>query len=162
MNTENENYKNIKGWGIDADPSNEPTHPMKNYTGDDHLRSNWERPPLQIPKIEVLHSNERPSYSAVIGETIPPSGLSGQLRRYAFRFSESSYGHWLPLLLADRINELEGIADDLKKGKIPNIFAERGWNAEWKYNPASCIKKIAVATLTLGIVYTLCKQKKRQ
>ena len=28
-------FAHIKGWGIDADPENEPTYPMKNYTGDD-------------------------------------------------------------------------------------------------------------------------------
>lgn len=65
----------------------------------DHQRSNWQRPPLQITRVEVLHSNERPSYSAVIGETIPPSGLSGRIRRFAFRFGESTYAHWLPLPL---------------------------------------------------------------
>ena len=36
-------YAHIKGWGIDADPENEPTYPMKNWTGDDHKRINWER-----------------------------------------------------------------------------------------------------------------------
>ena len=40
-------YRNIPGWGIDADPANEPTYPIKNYTGDDFERLNYERPPLQ-------------------------------------------------------------------------------------------------------------------
>lgn len=161
MIAEQENYKHINGWGIDADSKNEPTYPIKNYTGDDHKRINWERPPLQQPTVEVLHSNERPSYSAVIGETTPPSGLSGKLRRYAFQFSESSYGHWLPLLLADRINELEGIADDLCKGKIPNIMAERGWNAEWKYNRVGAMKKIAIGVVAVGVLAALCKVRKK-
>jgi len=161
MIAEQENYKHINGWGIDADQKNEPTYPIKNYTGDDHKRMNWDRPALQQPTVEVLHSNERPSYSAVIGETLPPSGLSGKLRRYAFQFSESGYGHWLPLLLADRINELEGIADDLCNGKIPNIIAERGWNAEWKYNRLGMMKKIAVGAVTVGVLAVLCKLKKR-
>ncbi|MBE8722465.1 hypothetical protein [Sphingobacterium pedocola] len=161
MIAEQENYKHINGWGIDADPKNEPTYPIKNYTEDDHKRINWDRPVLQQPTVEVLHSNERPGYSAVIGETLPPSGLSGKLRRYAFQFSESSYGHWLPLLLADRINELEGIADDLRNGKIPNIMAERGWNAEWKYNRLGVMRKIAVGAVAVGVIAALCKLKKR-
>jgi hypothetical protein len=41
MTPTEENYKNIPGWGIDADPENEPTYPMKTYTGDDHKRSNY-------------------------------------------------------------------------------------------------------------------------
>jgi len=36
-------YKQIPGWGMDSDPENEPTYPMKNYTGDDHNRINYER-----------------------------------------------------------------------------------------------------------------------
>ncbi|MGB4399920.1 MAG: hypothetical protein WBJ10_11160 [Daejeonella sp.] len=50
---------------------------MKNYTGDDHNRINWERPEQQKESVEILHSNERPSVSAVFGTTSPPSGLSG-------------------------------------------------------------------------------------
>ena len=51
------NYRHINGWGIDADPENEPTYPMKKYTGDDHKRIHYERPPLQPVDMEILHSN---------------------------------------------------------------------------------------------------------
>src|ERR1043165_9782208 len=104
-----ENYKHIKGWGIDADPENEPTYPMKKYTGDDHRRLNYDRPPLQEVDVEVLKSNERPNLTAVVGTSAPPSGLSGNIRRFAFKFSEGQWGHWLSLILADRINMVEGI-----------------------------------------------------
>jgi len=156
-------YSHIKGWGIDADPENEPTYPMKKYTGDDHNRLNWERPPLQPVDIEVLKSNERPSISAVFGTSSPPSGLSGAIRRFAFRFSESEYGHWLPLLFADRVNAIEGIIDDLRNGHIPNIFAEKGWNAEWKYNRSGLIKKVAItAAVTIAVVALASRKKKRR
>lgn len=146
-------YKHINGWGIDADPENEPTYPIKKYTGDDHKRLNYERPPLQPVNIEVLHSNERPNLTAVFGTSTPPSGLSGSIRRYAFQFSEAEWGHWLSLLLADRVNVVEGIVDDIKKGHVPNIFAEKGWKAEWKHNPQGLITKVAVtAVVTWGIV----------
>lgn len=156
-----EDYSHIKGWGVDADPKNEPTYPMKNYTGDDHKRSNWFRPPLQIPDVEVLRSIERPSLSAVIGTTIPPSGLSGNLRRYAFKNSESSYKRWLPLILADRVNVIEGLVDDLKQGYIPNLFEEKGYKAEWKYNRVGLIKNMVVcAAVTTAIVFVLCGKRK--
>ena len=160
MKTKKIDYTKVPGWGIDADPSNEPTHPMKNYTGDDHHRSNWQRPPLQIPRVEVLHSNERPSYSAVIGETIPPSGLSGRIRRFAFRFSESRYAHWLPLLLADRINVIEGFADDYRKDKKTNIFAERGTRSQLKYGAVGIIKKVAITTIVVGVLISICRKKR--
>jgi len=153
-------FSHIKGWGVDADPKNEPTYPIKKYTGDDHQRINWERPPQQPVDVEILHSNERPYVTAVFGTSVPPSGLSGKIRRHAFKYSESSYGHWLPLLLADRVNVVEGVIDDLKKGHIPNIFAEKGWKAEWKYNRAGLIKKVAVAALATTAVIMLFRRSK--
>src|SRR5690606_39028405 len=107
-NNPSNNHSHIKGWGVDADPENDPTYPMKLYTGDDHRRLDWERPPQQPETVEILHSNERPTVPAVFGTTLPPSGLSGAIRRQAFKYSESSFGHWLPLLLADRVHVVEG------------------------------------------------------
>jgi hypothetical protein len=155
-------HKDIPGWGIDANPANEPTYPIKNYTGADHDRLNYERAPQQPLNIELLQSNERPAPSRVFGTSTPPSGISGMLRRYAFRFSEGSSGHWLTLILADRVNVVEGIIDDLRHGHIPNIIAERGWNAEWKYNRNGLIKKVAVtaAVTTLLLVMLTRKNKK--
>jgi hypothetical protein len=156
-----QDHNEIKGWGIDADPENDPTYPIKNYTGDDHNRLDYERPVQQPVNIEVLHSNERPNVTAVFGTSTPPSGLSGVIRRQAFKYSESSYGHWLPLLLADRVNVVEGIINDLRHGHIPNIFAEKGWAAEWKHNKKGAIKKIAVITAVLTIAFLLSNKKNR-
>jgi hypothetical protein len=150
--------KNIKGWGIDADPLNEPTYPMKKYTGDDHQRLNYQRPPQQEGEVKDFHSIERPGMSAVYGTSVPPVGLSGAMRRYAFKYSENHYGHWLTLLLADRVNVIEGIVADLKRGHIPNIFAEKGMKAEWKYNT----KKMTTKVLTIAAVVTVCVLLKRK
>jgi hypothetical protein len=160
-NSSDENYSHINGWGIDADPENEPTYPIKNYTGDDHKRINWVRPPLQAQNMEVLHSNERPSLTATFGTASPPSGLSGMIRRFAFKFSESEYGHWLPLLIADRVNAVEGIIDDLRRGHVPNIFAERGWTAEWKYNRKALVKKMIVGAALTSVVILMMMNKKK-
>jgi hypothetical protein len=156
-----QDFTHIKGWGIDADPENEPTYPMKHYTGDDHKRLNWERPPLQPETVEILQSIERPSPSAVFGTSTPPSGLSGQIRRWAFQYSEDSYLHWLPLVLADKINVVEGIVDDIKKGHIPNIIEERGWKAEWKYNRQNLIKNVAIGVAVTFVAVKLLSGKKK-
>src|SRR3954468_11268857 len=82
-------YSHIKGWGVDADPENEPTYPMKKYTGDDHKRLNYQRPVQQsLVGIKEFHSNERPNFTAVFGTSTPPSGLSGLMRKKAFTYSE--------------------------------------------------------------------------
>lgn len=148
-----DSYKDIEGWGMDADPENDPTYPMKHYNGADHDRLNYDRAEQQPVDIEVLHSIERPGVTSVFGTSVPPSGLSGMLRRYAFKFSEGSSGHWLTLILADRVNSIEGIVDDLKHGHVPNIFAERGWNAEWKHNRRGVTQKIAIgAAVTSALI----------
>lgn len=151
----------IKGWGIDADPDNEPTYPMKHYTGEDHKRLDYERSSQQPLTVEVLQSNERPGITAVFGTSVPPSGISGIIRRKAFKYSESSYGHWLPLLLADRINVIEGIIQDLKRGIIPNIFAEMGFKSEWEHNRKGVIKKVAVYAIIGTAFLVLLNRKKK-
>lgn len=156
-----DSYKNIKGWGIDADPENDPTYPMKHWNGADHERFNYEKPPQQPINVEVLHSIERPGVSRVFGTSTPPKGLSGKLRRFAFKYSESTYAHWVPLVLADRIGVIEGRIDDFKKGIIPNPFAERGWTGEWKYNRKGMWKKVAVGVAVSAAVVLLLKQKSK-
>lgn len=155
MENTNNNYKDIKGWGIDADPSDNPNYPIKQYNGDDHQRLNWQRPPLQPVTVEILKSVEHPRMPAVFGTTVPPSGLSGKLRRIAFKYNESEYRHWLNLLLADRINMIEGLVGDLKRGHLPNIFSERGMKADWKYNRKELVTKVIVATAVATAVYLM-------
>lgn len=153
-------HSHIKGWGIDADPKNDPTYPMKKRTDEEIEGYTWDRPPQQEINIEVLRSVERPNITAVFGTSNPPRGLSGMIRRMAFKYSENSYGRWMPLILADRVDMIEGLVDDLKSGYVPNIFAERGWNAEWKYNRKGfLIKTAATVAVTAGIAAFLLRNK---
>lgn len=146
------NPKDIPGWGVDADPENDPTYPMKNRNGADYERLNYEKPPQQPINVEILHSIERPGVTRVFGSSTPPSGLSGAIRRFAFKQSESTYMHWFPLIVADRVNVIEGIIDDIKQGHFPNLITERGWAAEWKYNRKEMIKNIAMGVvITYGV-----------
>jgi hypothetical protein len=146
------NYRKIKGWNIDTNPDDEPTYPMKKYTGDDHKRIHWQRPSQQKQTVEILKSTERPALPAVYGTALPPSGLSGAIRRFAYKYSENRFRHWLPLLMADRIDVVEGIFSDLIHGRIPNLVGERGWGALWKYNRPLLMRKIAVRLLVAGAV----------
>jgi hypothetical protein len=159
---ETREYTNIKGWGIDADPKNDPTYPMKHRTDDEHSGYNWERPSQQKTDVEVLRSNERINYTAVYGTSVPPSGLSGVIRRFAFKYGEGSYAHWIPLVIADRVNVVEGIIDDIRRGHFPNIFAEQGIKAEWKYNRAGLIKKVVVGAVITGVVLGFLFRKKNK
>jgi hypothetical protein len=150
----------IKGWGVDANPKNDPTYPMKHRTNGEHPGYSWERPAQQPVTVEVLHSNERPNLTAVFGTSTPPTGLSGMLRRFAFKYSESNYGHWLPLMLADRVNVVEGIASDLGRGYIPNIFAELGWKAEWRHNRTNLVRRTLVRAVVVSAMIAYARRAK--
>ncbi len=152
-----EKYKHIVGWGIDTNPLNEPTYPMKDNDAEGNDET-WDRPEKQQVDVEVLYSNERPSLPSVVGETLPPQFISGRLRRYAFQYSESRYRHWLPLLIADRINELEGVVADISKGRFPNIFAEKGWKARWQYEKKGLLRGVLIAAAVGITVFKLVKR----
>jgi hypothetical protein len=141
----------IPGWGVDADPRNDPTYPMRNRAGDESRGLDWARPPLQEPQVEILRSIEHNRLPAVLGTSTPPSGLSGMIRRRAFRRSESDWWHWLMLMGADRINVVEGVLQDVAEGRVPNIPAEMGIRSEWQHNRTGLARKAGI-TLALSMV----------
>jgi hypothetical protein len=141
----------VRGWGVDADPGNNPTYPMRHIEDQQDRGLTWSRPTLQVPDVEILQSIEHKRLPSVIGTSTPPSGLSGMIRRYAFRRSESDWWHWLLLMGADRINVVEGMIEDLSHGRVPNIPAEMGARSEWKHNKKGLATKVAaVAGLSLA------------
>lgn len=101
--------KVVPGWGADLDPSDRPAVPMERTPPRlDGLH--WaDPPPAQRTDVEILVSSERPTLTPVYGSSVPPRGVSGWIRRRAFRHSENNLRHWLMLLLADRIDVVEGL-----------------------------------------------------
>jgi hypothetical protein len=155
--------KTVKGWGVDADPKNDPTYPMKARTNGEHAGYSWDRPAQQPATVEILHSNERPNVTAVFGTSTPPAGLSGMIRRFAFGFSENSYGHWLPLMLADRIGVVEGLVDDLAHGHVPNIPGELGVREEWRHDrPRLEMQLLVLGSGLVSWVFLKNRAKDRQ
>lgn len=141
--------QSVVGWGVDADLRNDPTYPYRDRSADKGLRQNWEPPSAQESQVEILQSVEYVRRPAVFGTSSPPHGISGVVRRVAFRWSESNWLHWLLLMGADRINVVEGVVEDLARGKIPNIPAEMGARAEWRHNRMGFVTKSA-AVLGVG------------
>jgi hypothetical protein len=150
----------VVGWGVDADPENDPTYPYRDRSKDEGLTKDWERPPLQDSDVEILQSIEHIRRPAVFGTSSPPSAISGMMRRAAFRWSESNWLHWLILMGADRVNVVEGIVGDLARAKIPNIPAEMGIRSEWRHNKTGLAKKVAVAAAITGGAVLLAKRRR--
>ena len=149
----------IPGWGVDADPNNNPTFPMRHIEDQKTRGLTWERPAQQPASVEVLRSIEHNRLPAVIGTSTPPKGVSGMVRRYAFRRSESDWWHWLLLMGADRINVVEGVAEDLAAGKIPNIPAEMGARAEWRHNKSGFLLKAGAVVVAGALLRSALKRR---
>lgn len=151
----------VSGWGMDADPRNDPTYPYRDRTNDDGPGMTWERPTQQLPSVEVLRSIEHSRLPAVVGTSTPPHGVSGMIRRAAFRYSESDWTHWLLLLGADRVNMVEGVLEDLGRGKVPNIPAEMGIRSAWKHDRQGLVTKAAVTVAVSAVVIAVLRQRRR-
>ena len=152
-------FAHIKGWGADLDHANRPAYPMERMPArldGDHSHA----PVQQAQTVEILQSIERPGITPIFGTPQPPSGLSGMLRRAAFKYSESDLRHWMILLFADRVNMVEGLGSDVMRGHLPNLFAEMGGRAEFKYNREAAVQKALVVS-TAAVLLGLWLWKKR-
>jgi hypothetical protein len=154
-------HSTIVGWGVDADPRNDPTFPIRDQSQDHGLTSAWDRPQVQRPDVEILQSIEHIRQPAVVGTSVPPSGLSGVLRRSAFRWSESNWMHWLLLLGADRINVVEGLVEDITHGRIPNVPGEMGARSELALNKSGLAKKLAVTGAISAVAFIAWGKRRR-
>lgn len=115
----------IPGWGADLDPADRPAVPMERHPP--RLPGlHWDLPAEQLTDVEILHSIERPSITPVYGTSVPPSGLSGWIRRRAFRHSENNLRHWMMLLMADRVNVVEGLLQDARRSRRVQAVAVVG------------------------------------
>jgi hypothetical protein len=150
---------NIAGWGADLAPADRPAVP-KERTPPRLPNVHWEQPSPQPVEIEVFHSTERPGITPVFGTSTPPSGISGLLRRLAYRFSENDLRHWLVLLLADRVNVGEGLAADLAHGHLPNLLAEMGAGAEWRYNRAGFVRKAVLVSAAVALAIYVARRRR--
>ncbi|MDQ0620209.1 hypothetical protein [Arthrobacter globiformis] len=95
----------IPGWGVDLDPKDRPSVPRERT--DLATGAHWEFPERQEEKVPRERSVEHKFLTPVFGTSAPPAGLSGALRKVAYRYSEGRAAHWLILLAADRINAWE-------------------------------------------------------
>jgi hypothetical protein len=156
--TQAERHAHIVGWGADLDHANRPAYPMERTPP--RLPHEVPAPQQQHSHAEVLMSTERPRMSAIYGTTLPPAGLSGWLRRHAFRHSENDIRHWMMLLLADRVNMGEGLIQDLARGHVPNLYAEMGGRAELRHNPMGAARKAAIGIAALALIAIALKRRR--
>ena len=122
----------VPGWGVDLDPANRPAVPREQWqpTG-----AHWTLPASQPEEWPRERSIEHQMLTPVFGTSCPPKGLSGMIRRYAYRrFSEGRATHWLLLIAADRVDSLESDLRSMVRGRPDNPITETGIRSEFTHH----------------------------
>jgi hypothetical protein len=97
----------IPGWGVDLDPKDRPSVPKLQYRPD-ATGAHWDFPERQPEKWPRERSIEHKFLTPVFGTACPPKGISGLIRKAAYRkYSEGRAAHWLLLIAADRVDAWE-------------------------------------------------------
>lgn len=92
----------IPGWGVDLDPGDRPSVPKERM--DLPTGAHWDFPERQEERQPRERSIEHQFLTPVFGTSVPLKGLSGAMRRYAYKYSEARAAHWLILIAADRVD----------------------------------------------------------
>ena len=124
----------IPGWGVDLDPADRPSTPKLKFQ-DDLTGAHWEFPERQPEKWPRERSIEHAFVTPVFGTAQPPKGLSGAIRTFSYaRYSEARVGHWLLLLLADRVDAVESHLASLLTLHPDNPVTQTGVQAEFTHS----------------------------
>jgi hypothetical protein len=119
----------IPGWGADLDPKDRPAVPRERF--DPNMSgAHWDFPERQEEKWPRERSNEHKFLTPVFGTSCPPKGVSGAMRKYAYRrFSEARVAHWLILIAADRVDAFGSHARSFLTRR-PDPITETGMRSE--------------------------------
>jgi hypothetical protein len=123
--------RTIPGWGVDLDPKDRPAVPKENFNPEG-TGAHWHFPERQPERWPREKTPEHKFLTPVFGTACPPKGLSGMIRRYAYRYSEGRLTHWLLLIGADRVDVLESRVTGALRGRPDNPITESGLPSEWK------------------------------
>lgn len=96
----------VVGWGIDARQENRPGVPMEFDPPKPIGNPPYQEPPAQTAGTPTAKDPARP-LTAVFGTATPLRGLSGLLRRAAYRIPPYKARRWMMLVLADRVDVVE-------------------------------------------------------
>jgi hypothetical protein len=108
----------IPGWGADLDPADRPSVPRERFDPG-AAGAHWDSPDRQPEIWPRERSIEHEFLTPVFGTSCPTKGVSGALRKFAYRrFSEGRAAHWLTLMAADRVDSFGSRAGSLLGGAV--------------------------------------------
>ncbi|TFV66964.1 UNVERIFIED_ORG: hypothetical protein E4P37_04380 [Bacillus sp. AZ43] len=127
----------IPGWGVDLDPADRPSHPKLRYAPDT-TGAHWDFPDRQPELRPRERSVEHAFVTPVFGTAQPLRGLSGAIRRFAYeKYSEGRVGHWLLLVVGDRVDAVENHLRSFASARPDNPVTETGVRAEFTHGGLS-------------------------
>lgn len=104
--------KELPYWGLDRNPEDRPgvpreapPHPLPG--------AHWREPTQQPITGRVLTRAGLSRPTPVFSTALPPKGLSGALRRIAYRIPDHRVPHWLLLLFSDRVDVVQSLSSRL-------------------------------------------------
>ncbi len=112
----------IPGWGVDLDPADRPSYPRLRFDPD-ATGAHWRFPERQPGAEGRERSVEHAFVTPVFGTAQPLHGVSGAVRRLAYRrFSEGRMAHWALLDVGDRLDAWGAHVRSLAAGR-PDVPA---------------------------------------
>jgi hypothetical protein len=168
----------IPGWGVDLDPRDRPSTPKERF--DPHgSGAHWDFPERQRENWPRERSIEHKFLTPVFGTSCPPRGISGMMRKLAYRkYSEGRAAHWLLLLAADRVDVLESRVRAAATGRPDNPITETGvlsefshhglasrigqQRADLKHQPLDVVIVAAPWLAVGGIIYAVARRVRRR
>jgi hypothetical protein len=121
--------RTIPGWGVDLNPADRPSVPKERF---EDTGAHWEFPERQPQHGPREKSTEHKFVTPVFGTAQPLRGLSGEIRRLAYTFSEGQTAHWMLLMAGDRVDVMESRIARLLKGRPDNPVTQSGVSREFK------------------------------
>jgi hypothetical protein len=123
----------IPGWGVDLDPKDRPSVPREKF--DPRLNgAHWDFPERQPEKWPRERSVEHKFLTPVFGTSCPPKGISGVMRKQAYKYSEGRAAHWLILLAADRVDAVENHLRSFLTLRPDNPITQTGVLSEFSHH----------------------------
>ncbi|MCS5732830.1 hypothetical protein [Herbiconiux daphne] len=123
--TSDELRARIPGWGADLDPADRPSVPRERYAPDE-TGAHWEFPDRQPELLPRERSIEHAMLTPVFGTVAPLHGISGAIRRAAYRYSEARAAHWLLLIAGDRADAITNHLRSFATRRPDNPLTETG------------------------------------
>lgn len=125
--------RRIPGWGADLDPADRPSVPKELALTPADNGAHWDFPERQPEREPRERSIEHTMLPPVFGTAQPLRGVSGALRRAAYRrYSEARAAHWLLLILGDRVDSTASHVRSFVSGRPDNPITETGVPSEFR------------------------------